>query len=414
MAQIFQATYRDETGSMAQYDFLQTIDDLRCAGKFEEYLFTSFEETIESWNSFEQTGMNLQIGTDIEVSAEYKGLKASTTIPPMFTRSWSKSNEAAGMEKHFNVEHGSVAHSRAECSIYRATINIDSPSLKFYSDFESALLHIDSVMRNETTDNEKKEIGIWFVEKYGTHFSQSSRMGSSIAFETRYNQSETMDHDHSTLKECSTRSGAKVFGIQVENDETACEGSLNDTTKGESTYVKRTTHTTIGSFPAESGSLSSWSEQLQHMAREGKILQIFLQSLSNQAIKNIGIKIGSWSINSSFSGTLNPSPIRRDLVPILKLLETKAMMNIAHSSGPYKDQKINLTNIEEVLVPAYNDYCANMPGANCHLGCDQYVYLRLPTSNNSWFLTLQHFPFNGRAVYCGENYTCLYFAQGKL
>ena len=222
--------------------------------------------------------------TDVTIGAEYNGLsaEASSTIPPMFTRSWSNSNEAAGMEKHFNEEHGSVAHSRAECSIYRAHININSPSLKFYSDFESALLHIDAVMRNETTDNKKKEIGIWFVEMYGTHYSRISQMGSSIAFETRYNQSETMNHDHNTLKKCSTRSGAKIFGIQVEEDQHTCEGSLEDTTQGESTSVKRTTQTTIGSFPAESGSISGWSDQLQEMARAGKIHQIFLQSLSRQ------------------------------------------------------------------------------------------------------------------------------------
>ena len=212
--------------------------------------------------------------TDVTIGAEYNGLsaEASSTIPPMFTRSWSNSNEAAGMGKHFNEEHGSVAHSRAECSIYRVLINLDSPNLKFYSDFELALLHIDAVMRNETTENEKKDIGIWFVERYGTHFSQSSQMGSSIAFETRYNESESMNHDHNTLKECNTKSGSRVFGLQIEEDEHRCEGSLEDTTKGEDTSVKRTTHTTIGSFPAESGSISGWSEQLQDMAKEGRIL----------------------------------------------------------------------------------------------------------------------------------------------
>ena len=240
--------------------------------------FLSFEETLKTWDSFEQTGMNLQFGQEIDVTvgAEYKGLSASasTTIPPMFTRSTSKTDEAAGMEKHFNKEQGSVAHSRAECSIYRALININDPSLKFYSGFESALLHIDAVMRNESTENEKKEIGIWFVEKYGTHFSQDTQMGCSLAFETRYNQSETTNNDQNTLKKCNTRTGAKVFGFQTEANKDTCKDSLNDTTQGESNSVKRTTQTTIGSFPAKSGSISGWSEQLQEMEKEGKILQI--------------------------------------------------------------------------------------------------------------------------------------------
>ena len=283
-SQIFQATYRDETGSMAQYDWLQTIDDLRCVGKFEEYFFSSFEDTLKTWDSFEQTGWNMQSNPsiDVSVSAEEDGVGAEvgTTIPPMFTRSSSQSSEASDMEKHFNDDQGSVAHSRADCAIYRAIINIDSPNLKFYSDFEFALLDIDAAMRKDTTENEKKEIGIWFVEKYGTHFSQDTQMGCSLAFETRYNQSETTNNDQNTLKKCNTKTGAKVFGFQIEENKDTCKDSLNDTTQGKSSSVKRTTQTTIGSFPAKSGSISGWSEQLQEMEKEGKILQILSLSLS--------------------------------------------------------------------------------------------------------------------------------------
>ena len=284
-SQIFQATYRDETGSMAQYDWLQTIDDLRCIGKFEEYFFSSFEDTLETWDSFEQTGWNIQAGQSVDVSVSGEipetgiGVEVGTTIPPMFTRSTSKSNEASDMEKHFNDDQGSVAHSRADCAIYRAIINIDSASLKFYSDFETALLDIDAAMRSETMkwneiENVKKELGIWFVEKYGTHFSQDTQMGCSLAFETRYNRSETMNNDQNTLKKCNTKTGAKILGIQAEENKDTCKDSLNDTTQGENTSVKRTTQTTIGSFPAKSGSISGWSEQLQEMANEGKIFQI--------------------------------------------------------------------------------------------------------------------------------------------
>ena len=113
----------------------------------------------------------------------------------------------------------------------------------------------------------------------------------------------------------------------------------------------------------------------------------------------------------SFSGKLTPSPIRRDLVPILKLFQTEAMKNIVHASGPYKDQKINLANIEGVVVPAYNDYCAKMPGTNCHVGCDRQ--LNLHHNGHDYYLTLTSFPFNEHAVYCTEDEFCLYFADGK-
>ena len=98
-------------------------------------------------------------------------------------------------------------------------------------------------------------------------------------------------------------------------------------------------------------------------------------------------------------------------MPIVNLLETKAMMNIAHPSGPYKDQRLNLTNIKEVLVPAYNDYCAQMPGANCNVGCDKKLWLY--HENVKYLLILQDFPYNTRAVYCTADFQCLYFAYGK-
>ena len=98
-------------------------------------------------------------------------------------------------------------------------------------------------------------------------------------------------------------------------------------------------------------------------------------------------------------------------MPIVNLLQTEAMKNIAHQSGPYKDQKINLTNIVEVMKPAYDDYCARMPGANCHIGCDRR--LNFHHNDIDYFLTLQSFPFNEHVVYCAQDEHCLYFAQGK-
>ena len=61
------------------------------------------------------------------------GGSASTTIPPLFTRSWSNSNENEGMSKFFSKEMGSIAHSRAECSIFRVTVDIHNPTVTFYS-----------------------------------------------------------------------------------------------------------------------------------------------------------------------------------------------------------------------------------------------------------------------------------------
>ena len=88
-------------------------------------------------------------------------------------------------------------------------------------------------------------------------------------------------------------------------------------------------------------------------------------------------------------------------------------MNIAHPSGPYKDQRLNLTNVAEVLKSAYSDYCSQMSGANCNVGCKKLLWLH--HENVKYLLALQKFPYNTRAVYCTEDSSvhCLYFANGK-
>ena len=131
---------------MAQYDYVETTDNLRCTASFDEYVFSTFEGLLNQWSKFLSSGYNLQVGQEVEVSATRSaqfevgnGLleelnlltsgKASisgtiaTTIPPIFTRGELDSHNATGMETHFTKEEGSVAHTRAECAIYKVKVN---------------------------------------------------------------------------------------------------------------------------------------------------------------------------------------------------------------------------------------------------------------------------------------------------
>ena len=269
-SQIFQATFRDETGRFSQYDFVQSIDDLRCSSKFEEDIYSTFEELINGWSKMEESGFGIKSGPEVDITVGKPDvISASYTIPPKFTRSTSEKHEAETMQKHFDSDFGSVAHSRAECSIYRVIVNIHSPSLTFYSDFEAALLKIDAKARTGTIQDKRNE-AINFINTYGTHYAAKSQMGSSIAFETRYTKEETASHSKEVLRDCSTKTGARVYGFQVEYDTSNCTDSLEDTTKGSDTTVKRTIQSTVGSYPAGSKGISDWSKQLQDMAKEGK------------------------------------------------------------------------------------------------------------------------------------------------
>jgi hypothetical protein len=268
--QIFQSTYREEFGSMAQYDYITSIDDLKCNAQFEEHEYSTFEDLINGWSSILSTGAGMQLGGPINI--ENKGV--TFQIPPMMSASHTKSDEHRKLKRHFDNRGGSVAHSKAECSIYLVMVDIDHPNLKLFSGFEATLLDMDEKMRNATTIEKKKEIGRKFIEKYGTHYSIETKMGSSIHFETRYNKSETINSNKDQRKHCNSRQGMRIFGFQTEKDTNGCEGLFSDNTLGDIDGVRRAMQKTTGAYPVPfkgaSVSLSAWSNQLQTMHNKGK------------------------------------------------------------------------------------------------------------------------------------------------
>ena len=78
---------------------------------------------------------------------------------------------------------------------------------------------------------------------------------------------------------------------------------------------------------------------------------------------------------------------------------------------------MNVDNLAEVLVPAYNSYCDEMPGVNCHFGCSDEKILMIG-SDKRYSLYLQDFSHKGRVVYCTDavikdEKMCLFNANGK-
>lgn len=47
---------------MAQYNYVQTIDDLTCSTLFDLNIYSTFEDLIDGWSSMEQSGLGTNIG----------------------------------------------------------------------------------------------------------------------------------------------------------------------------------------------------------------------------------------------------------------------------------------------------------------------------------------------------------------
>ena len=78
--------------------FISAFEELACTAKAEEDFYGTFEQTVDAWTQMSSSGYNLQVGQELSVEIPVEGVSFGTTIPPMFTRGNSDSEDAGGME----------------------------------------------------------------------------------------------------------------------------------------------------------------------------------------------------------------------------------------------------------------------------------------------------------------------------
>ena len=101
--------------------------------------------------------------------------------------------------------------------------------------------------------------------------------------------------------------------------------------------------------------------------------------------------------------------------PLYNVLLTKTVKNLQHTTGKYAKEKIDISNILKVLLPLYSEYCKEVSGAKCHIGCPDAITLFY--EENQYPFKLANFRYNGRALYTangGPNITkFLSYSKGK-
>ena len=90
-------------------------------------------------------------------------------------------------------------------------------------------------------------------------------------------------------------------------------------------------------------------------------------------------------------------PIRRTMRPLYNILLTETVKNLKHTTGRYAKNKIDISNILKVMLPLYSDYCKEVRGAKCNIGCPDSIMLLY--EHKKYQFKLANFPYNGRALY---------------
>ena len=260
-------------------------------------------------------GVSLQIGYETEVTAGFKGVSATATIPPQFTRAWSESNSLKETEYLFTRKEGMVSIARGMCIQYQ--VSLSSFKLPLFTDpFISSLGKLYDV-RNES-EAKKKKMFKRFIRDFGTHFMKRADLGASFAQKSIFSGSVRNDMSYQALEQCTNKQGVRYFGIQLEKDTSQCTSNVE--------------------------------EQLSHLGRNEFSTKIITKGSRPTDIKD-------WAIQK-----FNPIPLRFIFSPIVNLFRKKTIEdnNLKNEFG----KKINSSAIRAWFLPLYHDFCATM-GINC-------------------------------------------------
>ena len=201
------------------------------------------------------------------------------------------------------------------CYLHEIRINTFSPP-PFSDSFKEALGNLYSV--SQSTLSEKIETFKKFVRAYGTHFQSRTKLGAQIAYRTMYSSKVRQEVSATTLQQCNYVKGAKVFGVQVEQNSSSCsEKDLES----------------IGQYSTEN-------------------IKVDILTKGSRPVSNIN----DWAKQS-----FTPVPISFELSPIINLFKK----SLIDDKGLLFDGKqIVASKIRDWFVPLYFDYCKTI-GIDC-------------------------------------------------
>ena len=228
-----------------------------CNAHISTKIITNGREFSEYMSEQTSTGNNLQIGQDVAVTASVGNEKGSvgisTTIPPAFTRGWSESKSTQKMTKWMSNEKAILAITGASCIIQ--TLSFTKYQIPpFTVAFKRAIKDLHKATQLSQAD--KIRAFKRFIQAFGTHYSTMTKMGARFSAIFKLHENTRNDMSLSKLKDCSSKQGLKIFGIQLEDDNNRCTATDEDmVTKTGSSWSNKIV-TSAGSYPE--GSLSKW------------------------------------------------------------------------------------------------------------------------------------------------------------
>ncbi|CAB4058247.1 unnamed protein product [Lepeophtheirus salmonis] len=305
--------------------FVTANTQIKCDASWTSEVFDNFESYVNGKMKTSTMGFGIEVLPELSMNL-MNGL-VSNKFPPLFSRSWSQSNDVEKMKDFFKKDRGSITVSQATCITHK--VDIADKSIKHFVDpFIDSVKSLHGV--TSKSDKVKKVELKRFINEFGTHYGSTSEMGTKLLIERRYSLKERSHANENELKVCNTLAGAEVFGFRVEKDKGNCSNDELKSNTLNSKFAERMVVSTYGSFI--SNDLISWSKQVISLVQ-----------------------------GNSFS----PRVIKRELRSILHLFEDQNFTNLTDKNG----NCMNISNVLKWVHPMMQDYCGLFE-LNCNsTGC---------------------------------------------
>ena len=262
------------------------------------------------------TGVDLQVGIELEVGVQQGPASVSGKIPPPFQRAWGKSSDLQKIKNTFRNKKGIVAISSAKCQKYQIKIVFGKfDKVPFTKTFKNAIKELDEL--NDAKPDKQIAGFRKFIKVYGTHFLLTTRFGAEVSHRTEFSSSVKKKFNKDKIKECEYVTGMKVFGLQVEENNSDCSSEDQQQLYESGDSKIETSEITKGSVPHDT--LNDWAQQ-------------------------------------EFVAV----PLTYQLAPIVNLFKEN-----------YLGKKVSVEKISKWFLPLYFDYCKSMYGSPCteETGC---------------------------------------------
>lgn len=274
-----------------------TASDLsNCKRKTKSNAFSNFDSYSNHVMKSAESGMDLQIGVEREVSVgvNIKGVEASSTstIPPPFQRGWRNSENMESLRSFFSKKKGIVTTSVGICLSYQLRLQ-QFRYPPFTDSFKNAIQELYSAYTKP-----KQQVNVFkkFVSEFGTHFLLHTALGAEFIHETKYSGDVRRHYNVDTLQKCSEVAGSKIFGLQVEEDSKKCTESDKKNLGGMSRSDVEDVVITRGSRPTN---IKDWSTQDFKPVPIQFTLSPIVNLFTNSILKRNNIKVGGHQISDS-------------------------------------------------------------------------------------------------------------------